>query len=103
MASQIKMVEVLAWSTEDVIQHTKNMLETDMYSETLKEWLVNERELLKMKREDFCMLGVRNIGHMSRFLKFADNIANVENLQDQVHKPLTLLSVPNATGAFNWS
>ena len=43
------MVEVLVWSTEDVIQHTKDMLETDMYSETLKEWSVDGRELLKMK------------------------------------------------------
>ena len=75
------------------------MLETDMYSETLKEWSVNGRELLKMKREDFCMLGIRNIGHMRRFLEFADNVANAENVQDQVHVTLTPLSVPNATGA----
>ena len=84
MASQIKMVEVLAWSTEDVIQHMKDILEIDMYNETLKEWSVNGRELLKMKREDFCMLGVCNIGHMRRFLEFAGNVTNAENLQDQV-------------------
>ena len=99
MATMPKMVEVLAWSTEDVIQHTKDMLETYFFSETLKEWSVDGRELLKMKREDFCMLGVRNIRHMRQFLEFADNVANAENLQNQVQVTLTSSSVLNATCA----
>ena len=93
------MIEVLAWSTEDVIQHTKDMLKTDMYNETLNEWSVNGRELLKIKWEDFCMFDIRKIRHMRQFLEFADNKANAENLQDQVQVILTPIRFPNAAGA----
>ena len=47
MTSQIKKVEVLALSTEDVVKHTKNMLKIDIYSDILKNWSVDGRELLK--------------------------------------------------------
>ena len=63
MTSQIKKVEVLALSTEDVVKHTKNMLKIDIYSDILKNWSVDGRELLKIKREDFCIHCVQNIGH----------------------------------------
>jgi hypothetical protein len=39
------------------------------------------------------MPGVRNIGHMRRFLEFADYVTNAENLQDQVQVILTPISV----------
>ena len=45
------------------------------------------------------MLGVRNIRHMGQFLEFTDNVANAQNLQDQVQVTLTSSSVPNAADA----
>ena len=49
------------------------------------------------------MLGVRNIRHMRQFLEFADNVANAQNLQDQVQVTLTPSNVPKCRRCVYWS
>ena len=70
-----------------------------MYNEILKDWSINGRELLRMKREDFCMLGIWILGNLRLFLEYTDNIANDDILQYQDQVTPTPIIVPNVVVA----